>query len=575
MFCKNCGKEMRDDARFCPNCGAVNGGPAAGSVPPDAGRQGWGAPAGGAGAAAPAEGAPKRRGLGLVIGAGVAAVAVIALLVVGVSSLFASPRGTVEKAFTKTAAAFEEAGDKLGMPDLVKLQKDRSISGSFRVELTGISSQLVGYDLSDLYGLGLGMRANYSGKDRKMDAQLSAFWDDDELVSFQMLADNANLYLGSSQFTDGSFYGLNTETLGDDLKNLSGDDSVEDISFNLFDLMDIILKATPGEENEKAVKEANKALKAALEVKKTGAKTMDIHGKSTKTTAYHVVIPQDALEDYVDAMEDILSSVDYVSMYEELFQAMGVPGDEIDDLLADLEDVYVYGDLADAVKYFLDELGDVEVDVYLSGGYVSAVLYEERIQGTKVEAALYLGGGDQYVDNLSLEIRADGGELLVESAGNHTGKGGAFTDETTIRIKEDGRSVGRLTSEMRYEPKGKGDNFRWEIGVDSSGVSLGVVEMEGSLALSKDSLDLKLEDVSVRTMGMEVFSMSLEYAIGPCKGMEVSVSSPTMLADMDEADLMDLGYDLQANAQDWALDMQDLFTSRLPSDLLWALMYAF
>lgn len=43
MFCKNCGKEMRDDARFCPNCGAVNGGPSAGPVPPDAGRQGWGA----------------------------------------------------------------------------------------------------------------------------------------------------------------------------------------------------------------------------------------------------------------------------------------------------------------------------------------------------------------------------------------------------------------------------------------------------------------------------------------------------------------------------------------------------
>ena len=249
-----------------------------------------------------------------------------------------------------------------------------------------------------------------------------------------MLADNANLYLGSSQFTDGSFYGLNTETLGADLKKLSGDDSVEDISFNLFDLMDIVLKAAPGEESEKAVKEANKALKAALEVKKTGAKTMDIHGKSTKTTAYHVVIPQDALEDYVDAMEDVLSSVDYVSMYEELFQAMGVSGDDIDDLLADLEDVYVYGDLADAVKYFLDELGDVEVDVYLSGGYVSAILYEERIQGTKVEAALYLGGGDQYVDNLSLEIRADDSELLVESVGNHTGKGGAFTDETTIQI---------------------------------------------------------------------------------------------------------------------------------------------
>ena len=70
MFCKNCGKEMRDDARFCPNCGAVNGGPSAGPVPPDAGRQGWGAPAGGGGGAGPAPGAPPRRGPGGGVGAG-------------------------------------------------------------------------------------------------------------------------------------------------------------------------------------------------------------------------------------------------------------------------------------------------------------------------------------------------------------------------------------------------------------------------------------------------------------------------------------------------------------------------
>ena len=25
MICRNCGNEMRPDARFCPHCGAVNG----------------------------------------------------------------------------------------------------------------------------------------------------------------------------------------------------------------------------------------------------------------------------------------------------------------------------------------------------------------------------------------------------------------------------------------------------------------------------------------------------------------------------------------------------------------------
>lgn len=567
MFCRNCGKEMRDDAAFCPNCGALNGSASTQD-------QGWSGSS-----YAPVEqpvspdGGRKRRGLGLMIGGGVAAVAVIALLVVAVSSLFSSPKGKVEKAFAKTAAAYEEAGEKVGMPDLDKLQKDKSISGRLSVELKGINSQLLDYDLSDLYGLGLRMSTNYSGKDRKLDAQLAAFWDDDELASFQMLADNANLYLGSPQFTGGDFFGFNTETLGADLAELSGDDSVEDISFNLFDLMDIIMDMEAGEEAEKAAKEANKALKEAIEVKKTGSKTMDINGKSTKTTVYHVVIPQDALEDYVDAMEDIMSSVDYMDMYEELLSAAGVSRDDIDYIMSDLDGLDVYGELTDSVRDVLDELGDVELDVCLSGGYVSAVLYEERIQGTKVELALYLGGGEQYVDDLSLEITADGGEILMESTGNHTGKGGTFTDETTFRIREDGRSLGRLSSEMSYKTK-EGD-FRWEIGVDSGGVSLGVLEMEGTLATTKDSLDLKLDDVSVRSMGMELVSLGLEYYVGPCKGMEVSVGSPTMLADMDEDDLMDLGYDIQGYAQDWLADMQELFMDRLPEDLLWALMYAF
>ena len=565
MFCRNCGKEMRDDAQFCPNCGAVNGAAANGSA--------QSAPASSSASPAGLSGGRKHRGLGLIIGGGVAALAVIVLLVSVVSGLFVSPAGRVEKALAKTLSAYESVSKELGMPDLKKLQKDKSTSARFSVELKGISSQLAGYDLSDLYGLGLRMSSNYDGNGRKMDAQLTAFWDEDELATIQMLADGANLYLGSPQFTNGSFYGLNTETLGKDVSELSGDDSMEDLSFNLFDLMDIAMKSQPGEEEEKAVKEANKALRAAIEVKKTGSKTVDVNGKSTKTTAYQVIIPQDALEDYVDALEDIMSSIDYVEMYEELLTATGMPKSAVKEIMSQMEDVDVYGEMADGVKDALDVLGDVELEVCLSGGYISAVFYEDRIQGTKVEAALYLGGGDQYADNLSLEIQANGGEILLESAGNHTGKGGTFTDETTIRVKEGSNSLGRVTSVMSYTPKGGA--FTWELSADSSGSSLGSLEMEGTLATTKDSLDLKLEDVSVRAMGVELVSLGVEYFVGPCKGMEVSAGSPTMLADMDEDDLMDLAYDIQEYAEDWAADMQDLLGSRLPDELLWALMYAF
>lgn len=567
MFCRNCGKEMRDDAKFCPNCGTVNS--ASGSVGESAPRP-QANPGSSAGASIPKK---KRRGAGLVIGAGVAVVAVVGVLVVTVSGLFASPKGRVEKAIAKTMSAYSEIDKELGIPDLRALQEGKSVSGRASVELNSINSQLVGYDLSSLRGLGARVRTNYDHEARKIDAEMAAYWDSEDLVAIQMLFDDANLYVGSPQFTGDTFYGMNTETLGADLVEMTGDDSVEDVSFNVFDLIDIAVPEGQSEEMEKAVKAANKDLLAAVEVEKVGSETIDVNGKNTKTTEYHVVIPQEALEDYVDAMEDVMSAVDYVELYEDLLKATGMSRDDINYIMSNMGDMDVYGELADGIKDALDVLGDVELDVYLSGGYVSAVIYEESFYGTEVEIGLYLGGGSQYVDNLSLEIEIEEGMILIESEGNHTGKGGEFTDETTIQISEDGTSMGRLTSEMSYRPKEKEDNFQWEISVASYGSTLGSLMMEGQLTTTKDSLDLRLEDVSVQSAGIELFSIRVDYYIGPCEGMDVSVKSSKMIADMDELDVMELAYELQENAQEWTEDMQSLMAGKLSEELLWYLMY--
>ena len=39
----------------------------------------------------------------------------------------------------------------------------------------------------------------------------------------------------------------------------------------------------------------------------------------------------------------------------------------------ELEDLDVYSELADSLRDAIDELGDVELEVCLSGGYISAV----------------------------------------------------------------------------------------------------------------------------------------------------------------------------------------------------------
>ena len=50
----------------------------------------------------------------------------------------------------------------------------------------------------------------------------------------------------------------------------------------------------------------------------------------------------------------------------------------------------------------------MQMDMYVSGGCVSMIRYEDRLRGRTVKAELELGGGQQYVDDLSLRVEVDG-----------------------------------------------------------------------------------------------------------------------------------------------------------------------
>lgn len=559
MFCFKCGKEIANGSKFCPYCGAVTSGGSAFT--------GSGQAAGSAGTAVPGpsgleQGGKKGSGKGVVIGVAAAAVVVIAAVVLALSGLFSSPKGQVEKALVKSAAAYADAGKSVGLPDLSELAKNRSMTQRWSVELNSINRDLTGYDLSSLKGLGVRLTSDVDQKGRKMDFEAAAYWDGEDIATVQLLADGARISAASPEFTKGQFYGVNTETLGEDLDRLGVEDGsvdVKSISFNIFELMEAFV---PGEEQtremEELVKQAGKDLLDATEVTKTGKQSLQVNGKNVDATAYRVVVPEGAMKDYINAMEDAMKLADNRDAVKQTLQAMGVPKDEISQIMSEMKSSDPYGELADTLKQGVKELGDLELDVYVSGGCVSAVLYEKRIDGQKLEIGLYLGGGENYVDNLSLEINAGGEKLTVESNGDHVGKSGVFTDETTVRVGSD-----RITSELRYEPKADKGNFAWGVKVANTAS----LEMEGQLTAGRDSIQLTLDDVSVKAAGVKVCSLGMSCYVGPCKGMTVSASSPKMLADMDEDDLMDLYYDIQDNAGDWVYDMMD----RIPSDLLWFL----
>lgn len=549
MVCGNCGNEMRDGAKFCPRCGALNSpGTGGGAVPP------WEQPEGGG-----------KKKTGLLIGGIVAAAAVIALLAVVAGGLFSSPKQKLEKAMVKSFAAYAQAEEALGLPDLQKLTEERSVSQRMSLRLTNLNTAMTGYDLSDLEGLGLRFQSDLDGADRKIGMELAAFWDDRELLSVQLAVDDAEVCFASPQFTEGDFYGVNTETLGEDLKKLGVQD-VGDISFNFFDLVEAVAPEGRTEEMEQAMKEANRALFDAVQVKKGGRETIFVNQTETRTDVYQATIPKDAMKDYVNAVAGVLSGTDYAAFYREVCRAMGVPEDVLEELLGELEDLDPYGGLAESLGEFLDERGDVELTVHVAGGYVSAVVYGGYAVDDGIRLALYLGGGEEYVDNLRLEMDVDGQKVIIDSSGDHGCKSGVFTDQTTIR-----GPFSTVTSEFRYEPGKTQDNLSWGLSIPGAGS----LEMAGQLTGGEESVELHLDELCFKVLGMEVCSVEMDYYMGPCEGQSVAIRNPKLIGEMDGFELMTAALALQANARAWMEDMQTVFISRLPSDLRWAIMGAF
>lgn len=438
---------------------------------------------------------------GLLIGGAAAAVAVAALLAVVVSGLFSSPRERLERAVVKSFAAWAEAADALDLPDPGKLK--RSVSQRMSLRLNSLDTAVIGYDLPALEGIDLRLRSDLDG--RELGAELAAFRDGRELLSVLLAVDDAEACLASPQLTGGEFYGVNTETLGEDLKRLGLRDTA-DISFNFFDLLDI---AAPERQAEERTREANMALYEAVQVEKGGKETIFVNQAEIKTDVYQVTIPQEAVRDYGNA----------------------------------------YADLAEPLEDLPDELSDVKLTVHVGGGYVSAVKYEGYLfdDDTFLKLDLYLGGGEEYVDDLRLEVDVDGRKVIIDSSGDHSGRDGVFTDKTTIQW---GFFV--VSSELRYGP---GENLSWTVSVPGAGS----LEMAGLLTFGEESIDLHLDELTLKVLGMELCSAEMDYFAGPCEGRSVTARDPRLIGEMNGLELMAAALKLQVNVQTWMKDMQGIF----------------
>ena len=70
---------------------------------------------------------------------------------------------------------------------------------------------------------------------------------------------------------------------------------------------------------------------------------------------------------------------------------------------------------------------------------------------------------------------------------------------------------------------------------------------------------------------MEVCTLSLSYHV-ESHADRGTVEDPRLITQMDENELKEMVLDTQKRTLQWASDMEKLFMSRLPQELLWSLM---
>ena len=568
MFCGHCGKELPDGAKFCIYCGKAQVEAEETAVPepapepiPEPASEPAPQPEPQPEPTPQPEPAPqpkvepvtppatedpvitgKKRPKALI---GIIAVVVVVVLAI---AAFASgivgggPEAKIKSAIGKSVQAYSKAVDKLGLPSAETFTKAGAVSQELSVVLDRVPEMG-----SELSGVGVKLATAADMKNQKIRIDLGLLLDDDEpLASALLFVDGDIVAVGSPEIMDDTYLGVNTATLGEDLvEMLDYDEGFGEISFNLFELVEKTRKLTESVTYDKA---AEKALTDAIEIESGDSREMRINGQSVKCTGYDVVIPADALIDYllaqVEASRDATTVEDMLTILEDI----GLPVDELDvdeDLMGDTAD-----ELEEGLEYLADELEDIELDVYLSGGYVMAVVGEVEIEKEALSFEFYFGGGKNYADDLSFEITGPDDEFVIrfESKGDHTGKDGAITDKSELIVESYGYTDMRLVSDLTFEPGKDGENFSWRLREREWDTF--TVKAEGSLTGGKDSFKLDLEELGL-TIDGETLSVELCYDLAVTKGVQIPEADVEMILTMDEDELYDLGEKIGESAAEF------------------------
>lgn len=533
MFCENCGTKLEPGARTCPFCGAsVPGGWRRSAGSPD--ESGFSAPAPSRDTvdpvwetASPAYSGgpepPKKSRKGLFIG-----IAAIAVLCAAAAAFFlfpSNPKTQLRRAVEKSAAAYAEALEAnplIGSRGVENYERGQGLS----LEITRVSDMLDSafLDMDFLQGMGLRLSGEISRSSRRMAGSAVLFYQDEDLLHAQFGLEDTLGKLSIPELFDGQALAFDTTTLGEELARL-GMTGTEELSFDFFGFLD---SAETGEPDGKAFQD----FLDAVEVSKDGRGNRAINGAQLSCDTYRVFIPKEALEDYLQAAAEIAANP-YSSA---------------------------------SVQWGTRISQDIELTVYVHDGYVSGVLWSGEIEGEACTCKLFLGGGNDYVDDLSLELRDESMAVLLSSSGSHAGRNGLWADSTTLRIQDNGLTIFTASSDFSYdENRSGGDNLTWTLSAGDF-----TLAAKGSAGTGDGILYVSLDDISVQAYGgIELLGLKAELQAGPYAGTHSVSGQRVLLSDMTPEELELWAVRIAENAQAWVRGLGD----KIPALAILGLLY--
>ncbi len=264
--------------------------------------------------------------------------------------------------------------------------------------------------------------------------------------------------------------------------------------------------------NDAYVKEVKSSFKKAykeVEVEKIDSEEFEIDGKDRKCKGYEMHITEENIEDFIRAYSDAGNAVYGDDIEELLYAVANLTGE--DDLV---EEYQMTQDSESMARMISEEIGTIDIDFYLYGGKLAAIIYEDD----DVEITVEFQGGDTRCSNMVFTVDTGYGKDKYEIKSSRSGN------------KEKGKFSYNGYEGLSYTYDLKKGNF--SIDVDGN-------TLDGILLVKKDNLKFQMDyDVYYFGSGRIKVNAEDEARIAELKGDIVDIG------DIDEDELEGTAYRL-------------------------------